>query len=110
MADIFSLDQAARHLRITADEYEDAGFSASDEGLDIQSKLDIAEGLVLDYLKKPDNPDAWTEETAPFPVKAAILLTLSDLYEHRAGSADDDVFLSFAVRSILHRLRDPAMA
>ncbi len=110
MADILSLEAAARHLRFTSDEYEDAGFATSDVGLDIQSKLDMAEGLVLDYLKKPDNPDEWSEADAPPPVKAAILLTLSDLYEHRAGSAEDDVFLSLAVRNILHRLRDPALA
>ncbi|WP_417585126.1 head-tail connector protein [Pelagibacterium sp.] len=108
MADMISIDDAAIHLRV--DGYEDEDWADTDQGKDVQSKLDQAEAIILNYLKKDDNPDGWTAETVPGSVRAAILLTLSDLFEHRAGSADDDVFLSFAVRSLVHRYCDPAMA
>ncbi len=108
MAELVSIADAAIHLRI--DGYADDGWDATDQGKDVQSKLDQAEAIVLNYLKKDDNPEEWTEETVPGSIRAAILITLSDLFEHRAGSADDDVFLSSAVRALIHRYRDPAMA
>ena len=105
---MMALLDAARHLRldITSDPY----WENTDEATDLALKLTIAEETVLDYLKNPDASAYWDEDTTPGPVQGAVLLVLSDLWEHRAGSADDDVFLSAAVKSLLHRYRDPAMA
>lgn len=104
---IIDLADAARHLRLdTSDPY----WETDDLGIDLGFKIEMAEAIVIDYLKHPEDSQYWTEETTPFPIKAAMLLVLSDLWEHRAGSADDDVFLSKAVKSLLHRFRDPALA
>lgn len=104
---IIEMAEAARHLRLdTSDPY----WETEDEGLDLASKMMMAEAIVIDYLKHPAEAVYWDEDTAPFPVKAAMLLVLSDLWEHRAGSANEDVFLSSAVKSLLHRFRDPALA
>jgi hypothetical protein len=103
---LVTLTQAKAHLRITT--------SADD--VDIQLKLDQAEGIIRDYLKDPDA--AWVSPaTAPAPVTAAILLMTTHLYEHRgddmAGSLNSgqpDTQVWEAIGRLLMRLRDPALA
>ncbi|ACL57572.1 head-tail connector protein [Methylobacterium nodulans] len=92
---LVTLEAAKLHLRI----------DGTDEDALVQDKIEAATDLVLDYLKTPEH--GWTAETVPARVKAAILLALGVLYENREGQVDP---LTDAVRSLLHRLRDPAIA
>lgn len=93
-ADLVSLVTAKEHLRVISSDHDE----------DIQQKLDDAEDIVVDYLKKPDH--GWTEGTVPPRVRAAILLVLGALFENREGGDP----ISDAVRSVLWRDRDPALA
>ncbi|GJD41313.1 head-tail connector protein [Methylobacterium bullatum] len=95
MPALISLETAKRHLLIDYDDRDE----------DIQAKAEEATDIVVDYLKRPDH--GWTFETVPGRVRAAILLTLGVIYEDREGQVDP---LSDAVRSLLHRMRDPALA
>jgi len=91
---LITLAEAKTHLRVLGDELD----------ADITLKGIAASDIVLDYLKRP--ADEWTAETAPFKVKAATLLVLGGLFENREGGEP----INDAVRSLLHRLRDPALA
>lgn len=105
---LVTLEQALRHLRLLVGDAPDP-ITNHDDASDVEFKGEIASGIVLNYVTDADKEE-WTDETAPFSVRAAVLLVLSDLWEHRAGSADDDVFLSRAVKDLLHRYRDPTLA
>ena len=101
-ATLVTLAQAKAHLRITT--------PALDPGdVDIQLKLDQAEAIILDYLKRP-TPETWEAATVPGPVTAAILLMLARLHEHRGDLEKEDADLWLAVERLLMRLRDPALA
>lgn len=110
MADLLliTIAQAFRQLRILIEEGEN--IASHEDHAEVQFQAQLATGLVLDYIKDRANKNGWTAEDAPAPVKAAILLILSDLWEHRGGSASDDIIISRAVRDMLHRWRDPALA
>jgi hypothetical protein len=95
MVALVSVAAAKRHL-IIEDDFRDE---------DILAKTEEATAIVVDYLKKPDH--GWTEDTVPGQVKAAILLTFACLFRNPDGDVDP---LSDAVRSLLHRMRDPALA
>lgn len=96
---LVTLAQAKTHLRITG---------ATDD-TDIQLKLDQAEAIILDYLKRPV-PETWDDTTVPGPVTAAILLMTARLFEHRGDLEDEDAMLWLAIERLLVRLRDPAIA
>lgn len=95
---LVSIDAARRQLNLTEDDMADADIAAN-----VADKAEDATAIVIDYLKQPDN--GWTVETVPFVVRAAILLVLGALYEGREGGDP----ISDAVRSLLQRLRDPAL-
>lgn len=107
MTMLVTLDQALRHLRLGSDdggsdeEHEDAA--------EVEFKATHASEIVLNFVTHEDKGD-WTDEDVPGSVQAAVLLVLSDLWEHRAGSDADDVFLSTAAKSLLQRYRDPTLA
>lgn len=95
---IVNLQEAKQHLRVDIDDDDD----------NIVLKRDQAEAIVIDYLKLDAGTydiDASPYTAPPKPVTAAILMVLTNLYDN----PDQDP-LSVAVRSILHRLRDPALA
>ena len=98
MSELLSLAQAKARLRIDFD----------DDDTDAQLMLDQAEGIVIDYLKRPDH--GWDEGTVPWSVSAAILLVFGSLWEHREGDAEGFDPISPAVVSLLARQRDPALA
>ncbi len=105
MNDLVTLKQAQDHLR----DY----YPANEP--DITMKITQASAAVLDYLKNPATAADWTEETAPPLVQAAVLLTVSWLYDDRTGG--DNVegqvahgYLPQSVTDLLHRMRDPALA
>ena len=52
----------------------------------------------------------WTDVTVPTPVKAAILLVLTHLWDHRGEDMAADENLWNAVGRLLARMRDPAVA
>jgi hypothetical protein len=94
---IVDLETAKRHLRRTDD----------DDDTNIVLKLEQASAIVLDYLKLDADTydiDASPLEEAPKMVEAATLLVLEALY------VSDEDPLTNAVKSILHRSRDPALA
>lgn len=90
---LLTLDQAKADLRI----------DDSDHDVDVQLKLDMATGIILDYCKVA--PDKWTADTVPFPVKASIVLALRSLYDDDQANP-----LSPAIEALLERQRDPALA
>lgn len=95
MAALVTVEDAKQRLRV--DFY--------DEDTDVVSMTEEATDIVIGYIKKPDH--VWTAETVPFRIKAAILLVLARLYEGRDGK---EPILTEAVKALLHRDRDPALA
>jgi hypothetical protein len=108
MPALVSLEDGLRHLNELTSPIEE--MEDMDVAILVQSKIDQASDVVLDYLKYPEDSVYWDDETTPEAVKAAVLLVLSDLYEHRAGSDKDDVVLSVTVKDLLRRRRDPTLA
>lgn len=96
MTQLVDIYQAHKHLRIDDDD--------ADEDLDI--KIEQASEIVIDYLKTSNS--GWEDpDTVPYPIQAATLLVLGVLWEEREGAVDP---LTDAVKSLLHRFRDPALA
>lgn len=103
-----SVDRAKAHLRADDDD-SDA----------IQSMLDAAYGVVLNYLKVSDVTDLATgsppvlEDRVYNAVSAAILLQLGYLYRNRDSDPDgefDRGYLPKPVTALLYPLRDPSCA
>lgn len=78
-----------------------------DEDFTIQTMIDQASSIVIDYLKKP--VDEWDRHTLPRHVQAAILHVLKRVYDDRAGELEGGP-LPQHVKDILRRERDPALA
>lgn len=101
-----TLDIAKAHLRV----------DHTDDDADITRKLDQANAIVWDYIKKvPDGSDGWAPTAGQLSiVESATLMVLSKLYDDRnIGEEDGNValgYLTLQVTSILHRLRHPALA
>ena len=114
LQEFVTLDQAKSHLKLSLDN------DAEDD--DLQLKLLVAHEVVMDYVNQrvsgADEWDAtitaWTAETVPKRVIAAILEQFADLYRNRG----DDVVttrqelgtLAPGVVRLLYRLRDPAVS
>lgn len=102
MADFITIEQADAHLRL------DFLPSGDDREDDLNAKMDQAEAIVLDYLKK-DASDY--SGGAPDHVVAAILLVLTALWDDRDGASGGDyINPGGTVANLLHRERDPALA
>lgn len=93
MISLISMEEAKSHLRL------DDG----DDEFDVATKSFTATAIIIDYIKKPDH--GWTAETAPYVVKAAILLMLGQLFLDRENATITD-----PIKNLLHRSRDPAFA
>lgn len=96
---LVTLEAAKAHLVVDHDE---------DDTL-IERLSEQAGAIVVDYLKM-DN--IWEDSSGnitdvPPMIEAAILMVLGVLYKDREGQTDP---LTPAVRSVLMRYRDPAMA
>ncbi len=95
---IITLAEAKIHLRMEDETHNDPR---------IMQKLEQASAIVVDYLKRPE--DSWgiepDDEQAPFPIKAATLLVMGILFTDEQADP-----ISPAVRSLLVRYRDPALA
>lgn len=104
-----TLDQATRRLRLptTADQ------------VDLQDLVDQAEAHVLGWCSKTARSkavaDAWTTETVPPVVVAAILIQTAELDRFRGDDTDapprqDGEELTVAVRELLRAYHDPVVA
>jgi hypothetical protein len=86
MSRLIDLAVAKNHVRIT--------HTHDDE--DLELKLLQAEAIVLAYIARPSDADwtamleAWTTDTVPMPVSAAILLMFAELYRDR-GDEDPNL-------------------
>jgi hypothetical protein len=89
---VITLGKVKAHLRVDEDE--------EDEYID--AIMENAKYILTDYVKVPFTA---YDEDMPGHVEQAMLLIIQNLY---ARSEDDP--LSLAVRSLLHRERDPALA
>ena len=108
--EIYDLDQAKIHLKVSHDESDD----------DIQMKLDQAHGIIEDYIQRNDpewasEVEAWDDESAPGQVRAAVLFQLEELWRYRGGHTQEQNprrehgFLHPHVVSLLYRTRDPVV-
>lgn len=96
---LITKEQAKNHLLIDFD----------DRDADLEMKMQQAEEIVVDYLKRPDH--GWTEATVPKTVQAAILLVLTALFDDRDGTGEGDYLApNGPVARLLSRHRDPAIA
>jgi Phage gp6-like head-tail connector protein len=103
---LVSLADVKDHLRIT-DTLHDA---------DATAKSEAAQAAVLAYLTTAVDP-AWTPASVPKPVRHAILLLTTHLYEHRgddmspstSGSTPDREVWE-AIARMLAMYRDPTLA
>lgn len=94
---LVTLPLAKKHLRV----------DHTDEDEYIGLLVDQASGIVRDYLKV--EVGEWGEEATPQPVQAAVLLVIGNLYAHRGDDPGTNP-LSQAVKDLVHRFRDPALA
>ncbi|HET9270556.1 MAG TPA: hypothetical protein VFO31_20405 [Vicinamibacterales bacterium] len=118
MTELINLTQAKQHLRYPLD------VDADDDAL--YQKLELAHGLVLDFCKAYVSDDAaavaawyatvdaWTSDTAPAGVRAAILETLSDLDADRGdrnAPAEGQRYHTLPPRAagFLVRIKDPVL-
>jgi hypothetical protein len=99
MAALVTTEEARTHLRLTEGDMGDA-----DTAVTVTLYAEAATEIVIDYIKRPDH--GWTDEDAPFLIKAAILLVTGALFDNREGGDP----LSDAVKSLVQRYRDPALA
>lgn len=108
MALLVTVEQALRHLRLLVGTAPDP-ITGHEDAAEVTFKATHASEIVLNFVTDADKA-TWTDANVPGSVQASVLLVLSDLWENRAGSADEDVFLSVAVKSLLCRYRDPTLA
>lgn len=98
MSSLVTLTEVQDRLRIDGD----------DNDLDLMRMAEEATDIVLNYLKRPsqqgDGYDEWTPETVPGTVRSAILLVVRNLHDEL------DEPLSQAVKNLVERYRDPALA
>jgi hypothetical protein len=94
---LITLEAGKNHLQMDHDA----------DDFDIEAKIFEASAIVLDYLKLADAPAAWAE-LVPEHIQAATKLVLGSLYKNRESEIAEP--LSAAVKSLLHRSRDPALA
>jgi hypothetical protein len=100
-ATLVTLAEAKDQIRVT--------HSFSDA--ELQRTLDDAEDMIRQYLKTKNDP-AWTAETVPGAIRAAILRQVTHLVADRGDrdSAPNDAGLAPHVEQSLNLYRDPAFA
>lgn len=109
MPELVTIEEAKGHLRITSDS----------DNPDLAIKLEAATQVIIDYLTRRDEDwnaemEAWTPDTVPSSIRAAVLVQLGELYRKRGDDPDVEqrptVSLSTTVMSLLMRYRDPGFA
>lgn len=82
----------------------DLGVLADDHDADITLKVEMASDIVMGYIEKDADELGWDAESAPARIRAAVILVMRGLF---FGETDP---LSEAVKAVLRRDRDPAIA
>lgn len=115
---LITLEQANDHLRLdlVGDGNSPDDYSGDPRAAEVGRKIDEATDIVLNYIDsyiQRESP-TWDASTVPPGIRAAILLVLGWIWEHRGDDETDqaqaDGYLTKPVTSLLHRYRDPAMA
>lgn len=95
---------------------EAPGFAADERTPDVELKIKQAEDIVLDFVQPKPDP-AWTGETVPGRVSAAIILAVSYLMDETdagnealAALAGGDPSAQSPIVGLLRRLRTPTLA
>src|SRR5678816_3413237 len=91
LQEFVTLEQAKSHLKLSLD--------ADTEDEDLQTKLFVAHEVVMDYLTQRVSSasdweatvQAWTADTVPKRVIAAILIQFGELYRDRGDSDTNEV-------------------
>lgn len=103
---LVTIEQVKAALRI---DYDDAD-------ADLELKISQAEDIVLDFVQPKPDP-AWTPDTVPGRVTAAIIIAISclldDTEEHLAmlsGLSGSNPDPKNPIAALLWRLRDPTLA
>jgi hypothetical protein len=103
---LITLEEADQHLRLDLSDGGSPYATTDARAAEVQRTIEHASAVTLDYLKTPDAE--YDPDTVPFVIKAACLLILAALWEHRGDVSYDPI--SPAVVSLLMRSRDPAIA
>lgn len=102
MIDIIDLQEAKDHVRIVTSQFDS----------DISLKILQASAIMLNYLKIDLDGSPlefpWSGDDVPWDVKAATMLVFGDLWKNRESDVASP--LSQAVKDLVRRWRDPAMA
>lgn len=103
---LVSVEQVKAALRITS----------SDQNSDLALKISQAEDIVLDFIQPSPDP-AWTAETVPGRVSAAIIMAVGCLLDETeekmamlSGLSGIEVDPKNPIAALLWRLRDPSLA
>lgn len=98
-----------------------AGITHTEHDFLLQMYIDQATDTILNYIERVDDEDwtaetdAWTEETVPGDVKAALLKLAVKFFRFRGDSVageepqPDHGFLPRDIVALLHRYRDPVI-
>lgn len=88
----------------------------ADDAANVDLKIKQAEDIVLDFIQPKPDP-AWTAETAPGRVTAAVILVVGYLYsnsdeaqEALAALSGGTAIKASPVAALLWRLRTPTLA
>jgi hypothetical protein len=103
-APLVDQNTAAYHLRLAMP-------LSTEAQADLTAKIQQASDVIRDYLKSGNDP-TWSAAVPPI-VEAATLLYLTNLWEHRGDDAapnDSDAACWMAIKRLLLRQRDPALA
>jgi len=106
---LVTMEEAARHLRL--DDLTDPEVFQ-----ELDHKILIASGLILDYLELTVNP--WMDSNGdpldvPYKVQGATLIWLGILWKNRDGESDETMEFGFVpktVSNLLYRTRKPTYA
>lgn len=116
MAELITVAQADRHLRLNLQTDEASPPTYTDERLsDLEMKIEQAEAIILNYLNIDGaplgSPPSWTDRDVKC-VQASVLLALEALYDADKDRtlADYMVMNTGVIALLLMRLRDPTLA
>lgn len=114
MVALVTLDQVNRALKLDLAQSGSPPTYTDERTPDVELKIEQGQAAVLRYLKSGANLD-WTAETVPADVKAAIILWVGsalddDKNEFIASFGSGVPSVKNPIGSILHGLRDPALA
>jgi hypothetical protein len=113
--DLITIEEANDQLRLDleGDDSSPPDYSDDIRFAEIERMIAAATAAAEDYMASyiARETPTWNADTAPPQVKAATLMILSWLWEHRGDEdADAEGYLSVAVKSLLHRYHDPVCA